>query len=803
MDLDASFGHWLTLRRKALRLTQTELAGQVGCAVVTLRKIEADARRPSRQIAEKLASRLAVPAEEQELFVKAARGELRIDRLSHPNRPVDAGLSQNTGIPLRPIRASPPISLFVPPTPLLGRAQEVAVVRNYMLSADVRLLTLTGAPGIGKTRLALQVATELQDAFSNRVAFIPLAPIHDPSLVIPTIAQTLGIPEGPSRPVLDRLKGYLRDQQLLLVLDNFEQVLAAAPQLADLLAVALRLKLLITSRAALHLSAEHRFPVPALALPNLDRLAREPNVVAILAQYAAVNLFVQRARAVMPTFELTDANAWAVAEICHRLDGLPLAIELAAARVTLFAPRELLNRLDHRLALLTGGALDMPARQQTLGRAIDWSYDLLSEAEQTLLRQLGVFVGGCTLEAGEAVCRMAGDLEVAVLDSIAALVDHSLLRCEERTDGGSRFTLLEMIHEYALERLAESGELETLRRRHAEYYLALAEAAEQLWDQPEEGAWLQRLAVEHANLRAALQWALDSGEAEYARRLNAALLSFWCYCSDLNEANHWMEVALAMPCKECTPVAIAAEAKVLNAVGYVAAFHGDHTRAQARFEKGLALYGAIGDKRAIAWSLRGCGFAAMLRGDLARAEDYDEQSLALCQEAQDWWGIAWSLYDLGYLALAQGDNKRARVLLEEGLARLREQGITFGVFRARFALGHVLLGQADVTQAKQHYQEGLMLQRQLRFQSYTADGLEGLAGVAVAQGQLERAARLFGAAEALREALGWRRWVFFQESYDRAVATTHARLGEKAWAAAWLEGRAMSLEQAAAYALED
>ena len=442
MEHDPSFGRWLTRRRQFLRLQRGELAARVGCAVVTLRKIEADERRPSRQIAERLAEQLAIPLHERDSFIRVARGELPVDCLSFP------GTS-----------SAAPTNIPRPATTLVGRIREVEAICALLYRADVRLLTLTGSPGVGKTRLALHVASELSSAFANGVFFVALAPLSEPGLVLAAVAQALSVGASGGQPLADRLGRYLRTRQVLLVLDNFEHVLAAAPQLMQLLAAAPYVRLLVTSRVALELSGEHRFTVPPLSVPpSVDTMQLPIAVAEAQERYAAIDLFVQRARVVMPDFALTDANVLAVSEICRHIDGLPLAIELAAARIALFTPHELLARLANRFAFLTSTARDLPVRHTTLWHALDWSYDLLSPADQRLFRRLGVFAGGCTLEAAQAVCN--GDRVVGkdVVDGIGTLVAGHLLQRHEGYDGRSRFGMLETIREYALAQLDASGE---------------------------------------------------------------------------------------------------------------------------------------------------------------------------------------------------------------------------------------------------------------------------------------------------------------------------------------------------------
>ena len=785
MERDASFGAWLTQQRQRLHIQRTDLAARIGCAVVTLRKIEADERRPSRQVAELLAEHLDIPPHTRDLFVRVARGELRVELLdTTPPQPVAP-----TTLP-RPVNA------------LVGREREVVLVRDMLSRLEVRLITLLGPPGVGKSRLALELASELVGGFADGVVYVNLASLSEADLLLSTLAQAIGV-TATDRPTLAAHLGrYLHGRQLLLILDNLEHLLPAAAQLSQLLAVAPRLKLLVTSRIALELMGEHRFTVLPLLTPPIVHGRNRPLPAAELqARYPVVDLFVQRARAVSPSFTLTDTTAPIVGEICRRLDGLPLAIELAAARVALFSPAELLLQLENRFAVLTSRARDLPERHISLRQAIGWSYSLLTPTEQQLLRRLSVFVGACSLEAAATVCG-AGPTDPQLFEGISALMTSSLLQRRESDDGRTRFAMLETVYAYARERLEASGELELLRQRHAAYYLALAEAAGRAWDRPEEWLLMRRLVAGRDNLRTALRWAVERNDAPLALRLHAGLFTFWTTCSDLSEAQDALVAALALPLVEAPSALLAAEAKVLNLAGYVAAELGAFDRAQAYFERGLVRYRELGDERMLAWNIRGLAFVAMLRGNVVEAERGYTTSLARCTASGDSWGVAWSHYSLAFLRLAEGNLAQARAALEETLVELRQQQMTFAIFRTLLALGYTRFEQGDISGAEELFREGLVMSREMPIQSLITIGLEGMGLVAAAKAQPQRAARLWGATEALREATGEQRWTVFQAAYTRMLAVSQAQLAPSEWQLAWTAGRELTGAAAVAEILE-
>jgi predicted ATPase/transcriptional regulator with XRE-family HTH domain len=857
MEPISSFGYWLRRRRKALDLTQDELARQIGCAIGTLKKIETDERRPSKQLAERLADCLALPAAERAAFVKAARAELATDQLAVITQPIDQQDADTT----LPGSTAHPNNLPAQPTALIGREREIAAVVAMLRRDDVRLLTLTGPGGTGKTRLALQAAAELLDAFADGVWFVNLAPIRDSALLLPTIAQALGVIELGGQPIEERLKAYLRAKHLLL-LDNFEQVIDGAPRIAELLASAPGLKVLVTSRATLHLYGEHEYGVPPLALPPTDdgrrttddrkagdpTLERPNNRAETISQYESVRLFIARARAAKADFAVTNDNAPAVADICHRLNGLPLAIELAAAQVKLFPPQALLARLGNRLQMLTGGPRDLPERQQTLRGTIAWSYDLLDDGEQALFRRLEIFIGGCTLEAAEAVCVGVGSWGLGVgsappapnfqpptpvLDRLASLIDKSLLRQEEGPDGESRFPMLETVREYALERLEESGELETMRLRHAEYFVEFAEAAEPHIREAPGNVWWQRIVADYDDLRAIFA-ECQAGviDAEYGLRLGHALWQFWTRTSRHTEGFRWLTVALERGVPAATPI----RAKALIAAGQLAAAFGDQP-ASTLLEAGLTLAREVRDKQAIAEALAELGRLARFQGNYARAVMLEEESLVLFREIGDaphmigtvlglgdaaldqgdttqamgWFQEAltfndqfmsnWAMIMLARIAYVQGDGKRAWGILQECLTCSRSLGDFIALAATLIELGRVARLGNDLAGAIAYFSESLTLLQDTGGHEFIANGLEGMAGIATFSEQPQRAARLFGAAEMLRTAANIPLPPVMRAEYDQAVAAIRAQLDESTFAAAWAAGRALTLEQAIAEAL--
>ena len=674
-----------------------------------------------------------------------------------------------------------------PLTPLLGREQAVKATQTLLARPEVRLLTLTGTPGVGKTRLGLQVASELSDTFADGVCFVSLAPLSDPDLVLPTLTQALGLPEARGRSPLEHLQACLHDKHLLLLLDNFEQVARAAVLLVELLQTCPDLKALVTSRAVLHVRGEYEVQVPPLDLPDPRQFAD----VELLTRNAAVTLFKERVQALAPDFALTGTNAPVIAAICTRLDGVPLAIELAAVRIKLLSPHQLLSRLEHRLDVLTSGAQDLPARQQTLRATLQWSYELLSPGEQRLFRLLSVFVGGCELSAVEAVCHALGEGATAVLDGVQRLLDSNLLFERKQATGEPRLTMLETIREYGQACLASSGEAEATRQAHAEYYLALAEEAEPRLLSAEQVQWLERLEQEHDNLRAALSWLLEKEQIELALRLSRGLWPFWVFHDHLGEGQRWFEKAL----NASNGVVASVRARAIYAASSLAYYGGDLSRAAVYAGESLKLYRELGDKRDIAIALNALGHIARTRGDYAALRALCEESLPLLQELGDTYRIAEALYLSAYGFHAQGDDTGACAVAKESLALCREVGERKRVADILHALGLFAYTQGDYATARTFYEESLSISRTMGEKWVAALCLLGLGAVVAAEGEPARAACLWGAAETLRTELGAFIPHAEQVSYERSMSTVHAQLSEDVFSSAWAEGRAMSLEQ--------
>ena len=716
-------------------------------------------------------------------------------------------------------------------TAFVGREKEVAAARELLLRPGMRLVTVTGPGGIGKTRLAVKVASGLTEHFAGGTHFVPLSSISDPGLIASVIVQTLGIREAGGQSPLEILRENLQDSwraPMLLLLDNFEHLMRAAPIVAELLAMGPNLKIMVTSRAALHVYGEHEFPVPPLAMP--DPQAKPP--VEALARYSAVALFMQRAAAVRPDFELNQENASAVTEICLRLDGLPLAIELAAARVKVLSPSAMRTRLTSRLQLLTGGARDMPQRQQTLRAAIDWSYDLLSAAEQKLFRRLSVFAGGCTLEGAEAVCDSKGDLDLDLLDGMASMVDKSLMQQVEQVRVESRFAMLETIREYGLEKLESSGEKALTKRAHAAYCMVLAEEEATEQSGTEGTEWLARFDRDHDNFRAALEWLTETGDAEWGLRLGTALFRFWetreylaegrarlgkllkmagaaaatkararalfsagvlaseqgDYAAAEGLVRESLEIALDLGDKQGAAVS-------LNALAINARGRGDLSVARSLFEGSLDLWREVGDQKAVARSLSNLANTAKLQGDNGRARTLYGECLSIFQELGDRTGVAWSMNYQGDVARDQGDSVAAGTLYEQALAIFRELGDRWGIAGTLADLGSLAREQGNYASARTLYSQSIRMFQELDHKRGIARLLECFATAAARQ-EAERSLRLAGAAAALRQNIGAPLTPVEQAKLEMNLQPARQALSNAAGVTAWLEGWALPAEKA-------
>jgi predicted ATPase len=729
-------------------------------------------------------------------------------------------------------RDSPPRPNNLPAqrTKFIGRDQEIATVKELLLQNEMQLVTLTGPGGIGKTRLALQAAAEAGEHFPGGICFVSLVAVSDPALISSHVVQALGVKEAAGQAAVERLRQYWQDLRasLLLLLDNCEHLLEAAPQVAEWLATTRHLKVLATSRAPLHIYGEREFPVPPLALPD-SQATSSPQV---LRKNAAVALFLDRVAAVKPDFELTRENAAPVAAICARLDGLPLAIELAAARIKLLPPAAMATRLGSRLQLLTGGAKDLPERQRTLRATIDWSYGLLNPSEQALFRRVAVFAGGCTLEGAEAVCNPKQDLTVDIFEGVASLVDKSLVQQTADPRGEPRFLMLDTIREFGRECLKASGE-EWASKAHAAYYLVLAEEFATQGGGAAGTEWIGLFELEHANFNAALDWLVQTGNAEWGMRLGAALFQFWETREYLTEARDWLGKilklegaqartslrarvlfaagVLAIEQGDYRPASALVEesldiarelndargvAIALNALAVHARDRGDLSAARSLFEQSLSAWRELGDRLVVARSLSNLATVMKLEGDLSSARPLFAESLSIFRELGDHTGMAWCLNHEGDVARGQGETAAARNLYQESLAIFRQLDDKWGIAGCLADLGSLACDQKDYQASWTLYLESLKLFQELGQKRGIARLLDAFACSAAAQAQPERSLRLAGAAAALRRALGIPLPQTEQSRLDEVLDRARRELSDSAAAAAWMEGWANPLEEA-------
>ena len=865
-----SFGYWLKRKRKALDLTQAELASQVGCSAAAIRKIEADERRPSTQITGRLAEVFNIPQNEQATFLRFARGDWTLT----PSESIE-------DFPWRASTAFPRSNLPTPPTALIGREQEVAIVREYLSKDDIRLVTLIGPPGIGKTRLSIEAARVELPNFSDGVFFVALAPLEDPNLLAPTIVQTLGFAERESKSPIERLKEGIGEKHMLLVLDNLEHLIeGVAPLVAELMISCPRLKILTTSREALRVSGEWLYPVPALNIPEKTQL--QSIDMDGISQNAALALFVERARAVRPDFALNADNIQAVATICSQLDGLPLAIELIAARIRLMSPESLLARLNDQFTLYTDGMRAQPTRQKTLHDAIAWSYNLLSTEEQGLFARLSVFSAGFTLEAAESIFSWTTTGK-SISDIIASLLDKSLLQRAYDTQGELRFNMLVTIQHFALDRLPSMGEKSDVRNWHLVYFLDLAEQADKEIHGPNQLAWMDRLEKDHDNFRVALEWCVSNKKTELALRLLGALSWLWHVQGQDSELRSWFNKIRTLPEISAHP---ARYARLLNQIGQSNWLSGDFLYARSILEESQAIWLKLGveGESGLAETLDYLGMVARAReGDNKTAQSFFKRSFELYQKHGDQWGMAFVSFNLGIVASERNDDVLALSLLEQSLDLFRQLGDLWGIGRVSQLLGQLFLKQGNYEKARLLFEQHLRIDESLHFKQGTmvalgnlgtlyryqgdyekaeqflekslaishayglndwgvgsyslglialhrndyllarqrlidnfglewktfdekisaSDLLIGSASIAAGTKQPERAAKLFGALQAILEMTDYHFSPLDYAELDRHIQIARNQLGDVKFEALAAEGRAMTMEQAIAYALKN
>jgi predicted ATPase/DNA-binding XRE family transcriptional regulator len=811
MPESISFGTWLRQQRRAFDLTQKAFADQVGCAEITVRRMEADEYKPSKELALVLFEKLGIPEPERAQWVRFARGisNLPIQSIPQPNKP-------NSNLP---------VSL----TSFIGREKEQS--EAVSLIDKHRLVTLTGSGGVGKTRFAIKIGEQLLEHYPDGVWLIELTSLNDPSLLPQIAATVFGLRTQAGISYTDLLANFLQAKSALLILDNCEQLLDACAHFAEtLLKNCAGLKILVTSREPLEIAGEALYRIPSLRLPDLQyRLDT-------LRDFESVKLFEERAQLIQFDFSLTLENAASVAQICHRLDGIPLAIELAAARINVLRVEQIAARLDDAFRLLIGGNRTALPRQQTLQATMDWSYDLLSEKECILLRRLSVFAGGWMLEAAEAVCAGDGIESTGVLDLLTQLVNKSLVIAEPVHEKETRYRMLEIIRQYTLTKLMVSSEADATPRRHTKYYLALAEAKPEVYINASIQAWQDRVETEHDNMRTALAWSQSAqGSAELRLRLARALGWFWINHGYWSEGRGWLEGALMQADVEqvdnkqiqaqaleqlgfvCTLLSdyeatdvhfvnslklfqelgdVSSSAKVLSSMGWLARERGDTTTARLRLEESLGTFRKFGDKTYIAYALLTLGEALVMQEDVEGAARLLEESLSLYRELGEPNGIGWTLNHQGHVAQIQGEYERATRLHEESLPFFHESAQWGGIPWAHQGLGETALAQGNAVLATTHLAEALALFHEVGDREGASWCLAGLAGVAALDEEPERAAWLWGAAEALRQSIGAREAPAARATHERLKAHVRKQLAEAEFNAKWAEGQAASVEQA-------